>query len=158
MYPDSSQDLNKETDEAIYFFTPAFHVFDSFSAHIIKLWGLTFPTAEHAYHWKKFSEVKPEIAIQILTIKSPEMAWRLARQYNSEIPKDWYEKHAVSLMEEIFRAKAEQNEDVRERLIKTGRKQIIENSPVDSFWGIGPKGDGQNMVGKIWMKIRDELK
>ena len=61
-------------------------------------------------------------------------------------------------MEEIFRAKVLQNEDVKERLLKTGQRKIIENSPVDSFWGIGPKGDGQNMVGKIWMKIRDELK
>ena len=71
------------------------------------------------------------------------------------MPKSWYEKYAVNVMEEIFRAKAEQHEDVRERLKKTDKRQIIENSPVDSFWGVGSKGDGQNMVGKIWMKIRD---
>ena len=60
-------------------------------------------------------------------------------------------------MEEILRAKTEQHEDVRDVLKKTGKRTIIENSPVDSFWGIGYDGNGQNVVGKIWMKIRDEL-
>ena len=60
-------------------------------------------------------------------------------------------------MEEILRAKTEQHEDVRDVLKKTGKRTIIENSPVDSFWGIGHDGKGQNVVGKIWMKIRDEL-
>lgn len=30
--------------------------------------------------------------------------------------------------------------------------------PLDSFWVAGPEGNGKNMVGKIWMKIRDSLK
>lgn len=58
-------------------------------------------------------------------------------------------------MEEILRAKAEQHQDVREILKKTGQRIIIENCPVDGFWGIGPNRNGENMVGKIWMKIRD---
>ncbi|MBS4036393.1 MAG: NADAR family protein [Ignavibacterium sp.] len=155
MYPDSSQDLNKETDEAIYFFTPAFHVFDSFSAHRINIWGLTFPTAEHAYHWKKFYISAPDLAQKILLVGSPEAVKQISIKYKDKVSANWHEIK-VSVMEEIFRAKAEQHEDVRERLKKTGKKQIIENSPVDSFWGIGPKEDGQNIVGKIWMKIRDE--
>jgi predicted NAD-dependent protein-ADP-ribosyltransferase YbiA (DUF1768 family) len=92
MYPDSSEGLNKETSDAVYFFTPAFHVLDSFSAHTIRLWGKTFPTAEHEYQWKK-----------------------------------------------------------------TGKRNIIENSPVDSFWGCGPDGNGQNMIGKIWMETRNAI-
>lgn len=61
-------------------------------------------------------------------------------------------------MTELARAKAAQNEDVREMLLKTGTKRIVENSPWDDFWGIGPNGDGQNQVGKILMQVRDELK
>lgn len=156
MYPDSSQDLNKETDEAIYFFTPAFHVFDSFSAHRISLWGLTFPTAEHAFQWKKFSVFAPEVAKKILLAGSPEVAKQISIENKDKMPNDWH-GIKVSVMEQILLAKVEQHLDVQERLIKTGKKQIIENSPVDNFWGIGPRGDGQNMVGKIWMKIRDEL-
>ena len=59
-------------------------------------------------------------------------------------------------MEQILRAKAEQHEEVREVLRKTGNRTIIENSPVDSFWGVGSDGKGENMVGKIWMKIRND--
>jgi hypothetical protein len=55
------------------------------------------------------------------------------------------------------RMKAEHHEDVREILRKTGKRKIIENSPVDDFWGIGPEGVGKNIVGEIWMKIRDDL-
>jgi predicted NAD-dependent protein-ADP-ribosyltransferase YbiA (DUF1768 family) len=43
-------------------------------------------------------------------------------------------------------------------LLETGDREIIENSPVDSYWGIGPDGRGENMVGKILMRLRKELK
>lgn len=58
-------------------------------------------------------------------------------------------------MEELLHAKHEQHEDVQEVLKKTDRKKIVENSPTDHFWGIGPNNDGQNMIGKIWMNLRD---
>jgi hypothetical protein len=69
-------------------------------------------------------------------------------------PSAWNEER-VSVMEGILKAKAEQHSDVRNVLMKTEGRQIIENSPVDSFWGIGPDKNGENMAGKLWMKIRD---
>ncbi len=60
-------------------------------------------------------------------------------------------------MEEILHAKAEQHEDVCEILKKTGVRTIVENSPIDDFWGCGSDGKGKNIVGSLWMKIRDEL-
>jgi len=32
MYPSSSENLNKETEYTVYFFTPAFYSLDNFSA------------------------------------------------------------------------------------------------------------------------------
>lgn len=157
MYPASSEGLNKETDSAIYFFTPAFHPLDSFSAHQVIIWNVTFSTAEHAYHWKKFFESSPEIAKEILAAKSPEMAQQIAHANKMKMPADW-NQIKVSIMEEIFKAKAKQNEDVREILKRSGQREIIENTPIgssDNFWGAGVDGKGQNMVGKIWMKVRD---
>ena len=156
MYPDSSQDLNKDTDEAIYFFTPVFYPFDNFSAHSVNIWGIKFPTAEHAFQWKKFSISAPEIAQKILSANSPQQVKKISDSHKEKMPKNWHEIK-VKIMEEIFRAKAQQHEDVQEKLAKTGKRTIIENSPVDSFWGIGSDGKGQNMVGKIWMKIRQDL-
>ena len=36
-------------------------------------------------------------------------------------------------------------------------KAIYKNSPTDNFWGLGPEGEGENALGKIWMKIRDTM-
>lgn len=35
---------------------------------------------------------------------------------------------------------------------------IVEDSPKDSFWGWGESRNGQNNLGKLWMKLREEIK
>lgn len=154
MYPLSSEGLNIETEKAIYFFTTAFYPLDNFSAHTIYIWDRNFPTVEHAFQWKKFSIVQPEISQRILESNSPHSVKRISDANKTKQPISW-QNERVEVMQEILRAKAAQHEDVREALRKTGKREIVENSPVDNFWGIGPNKDGQNMTGKIWMKIRD---
>ena len=61
-------------------------------------------------------------------------------------------------MYRILKAKAEQHEYVRRKLLATGDRELIEDSWRDSFWGWGPNKDGQNMLGKLWMKVRANLK
>ena len=140
----------------MYFFTPAFSPLENFSAHGVAIWEKIFPTVEHAFHWKKFSSVAPGIAAEILAARSPHAAKKIADANKAKIPADWINIR-VEIMERILKAKAEQHEDVREALHRTGNRTIVENSPVDDFWGIGPNGKGENMVGKILMKIRDSL-
>lgn len=60
-------------------------------------------------------------------------------------------------MREIVKRKLEQNPYIKHKLIQTGKKLIVEDSPKDSFWGWGPKKDGRNELGKIWMELRNEL-
>lgn len=156
MYPTSSKNLNKETKDAVYFFTSAFYPLDNFSAHSVYIWDIIFPTAEHAFQWKKFSSSNPEVADGILKANSPEAVKKISSANKSKIPTKWHDERVV-IMEQILKTKASQHEDVREALKRTGNKTIIENSPMDDFWGIGPKGKGENVVGKIWMKIRDSL-
>jgi ribA/ribD-fused uncharacterized protein len=157
MYPDSSKNLNYGTDDAVYWFSTPYEPLNNWSAHVVKIWGKTFPTVEHGYHWRKFSETASGIAEEILAAPSPWAAMQIERQHKGKRRKDW-EEVKVGIMTELIRAKAAQNEDVREMLLKTGTKRIVENSPWDDFWGIGPNGDGQNQVGKILMQVRDELK
>lgn len=154
MYPDSSEGLNKETENSIYFFTVPFEPLNNWSAHQVNIWGINFPTSEHAFQWKKFSVIEPDIANKILSTGSPHAVFKISKANKDKKPTDWTEKK-VMIMEEILRAKLEQHEDVQDALNRTGKREIIENSPVDSFWGIGPNKDGQNMLGNIWMKIRD---
>jgi ribA/ribD-fused uncharacterized protein len=156
MYPISDKDLNKEDTEAVYFFTTAYSPLDNFSAHAISLWGFNFPTAEHAFQWNKFHENQPTIAETILHATSPHIVKEISDNNKNKQPIDWSEKK-ISVMEEIIRAKTEQHVDVQDILRKTRGRKIIENSPVDNFWGAGKDGQGQNMLGKIWMRIRSDF-
>jgi predicted NAD-dependent protein-ADP-ribosyltransferase YbiA (DUF1768 family) len=61
-------------------------------------------------------------------------------------------------MRDIIRAKVNQHEYVKRKLMATGQRVLIENSWRDNFWGWGPNKDGQNMLGKLWMEIRAELR
>ena len=47
---------------------------------------------------------------------------------------------------------------IRRKLLATGDRELIEDSWRDDFWGWGPNRDGQNMLGKLWMEIRSELR
>jgi predicted NAD-dependent protein-ADP-ribosyltransferase YbiA (DUF1768 family) len=43
-------------------------------------------------------------------------------------------------------------------LLATGDEEIIEAAPTDTYWGVGRDGTGQNKLGKIIARIRDELR
>ncbi|MFH0805251.1 MAG: NADAR family protein [Patescibacteria group bacterium] len=94
---------------------------------------------------------------KILEAGSPEAAKQIAIENKSLVPPEWYNQRTL-VMREVLATKAEQHTDVREQLRKTERRTIIENSPVDTFWGGGPDGNGENVVGKIWMEVRDTIR
>lgn len=68
---------------------------------------------------------------------------------------DW-ESKKLSIMEEVVQAKFEQHPDLAKKLAKIEGVIQEENSWHDTFWGIC-NGVGENHLGKILMKIRDEL-
>lgn len=149
-------DLNKETEDAVYFYTPIFSALDNFSAHIVEIWGKKFQTGEHAYQWKKFADSHPEIAEKIFVATSPDEVKKIS-DANKNIVSLSFGDLKVQIMEEILLAKASQHEKVRRILKESGSKTIIENSPTDSFWGIGPDRKGKNVLGKLWMRVRDSV-
>lgn len=64
----------------------------------------------------------------------------------------------VDVMRKAVFAKFSQNENLKNLLLLTGEKKIIEDSPRDKFWGIGGKGNGHNHLGKILMEVRTLLR
>ena len=72
--------------------------------------------------------------------------------------RDW-EDVKVGIMEEVVRAKFGQNPELKERLIATGGMELMEgNNWHDTFWGVNAKTlEGENRLGQILMKIREEL-
>ena len=64
----------------------------------------------------------------------------------------------TNIMYDICLAKFTQNQDLKEKLLKTGNAILIEgNWWNDTYWGVC-NGIGENNLGKILMKIREELK
>ena len=57
-----------------------------------------------------------------------------------------------------LRAKFAAHEDCRECLLATGRELIVESSPNDYFWGCGYDRTGSNVLGKLLMVVREELR
>ena len=66
------------------------------------------------------------------------------------------QKEILYLMEDILRNKVKQNPYVLKKLLETKDYYIVEDSPKDDYWGWGLDRNGENNLGKIWMKLRDE--
>ncbi len=148
--------LTLDTESQVFFYEQDFYVLSNFSAFNVNVFGREFPTSEHAYHWKKFSETAPTIANRIRFERSAHDAFKSAEVYKADRREDWNDVK-VHFMREILWAKVQQHEYVRRKLLQSETRELIENSWRDSFWGWGENRDGQNMLGKLWMEIRAEL-
>jgi len=153
-----------DTATEVFFYEQDFYVLSNFSAFNLQWEGLTFPTSEHAYHWEKFAfgELDPpgghwDAATEILHAPSAHEAFKIAERKKHLRRADW-DQLKVGVMHRILRAKADQHEYVRRKLLATGDRALIENSWRDDFWGWGPNRDGKNMLGTLWMRVRAELR
>lgn len=149
--------LAENFDEFIGFYPREFFVFDNFSSFSVLVDGVKYATVEHAYQAYKFIGVAPEIAKEITECYSAHEAQKIAYGNRDKQRSDW-EDIKLEFMEKLLRLKLEQNPYVKKKLLQTGNYLICEDSPKDSFWGIGPNRDGRNELGKLWMKLRSELR
>lgn len=129
-------------------------MFSNFSSFMVEYKGVLWTTSEHAYQAAKFTDMG--ISETIRAARSSHDAFKLGRTHADSIRPDWNEVKR-EVMEEIIRAKLAQHPVIMKKLLETGAKEIIEDSPVDSFWGWGPDQNGENHLGRIWMKVRNEL-
>ena len=153
-----------DTDDQVLFYEPDFYVLSNFSAFSLRWKGLRFDTSEHAYHWEKFplqvgSDITARETVRraIRNAASAHEAFKIA-EHNKDLRRADWDEVKVDVMREILRAKTYQHEYVRRKLMATGERELVENSWRDGFWGWGPNRDGQNMLGKLWMELRAELR
>jgi ribA/ribD-fused uncharacterized protein len=62
------------------------------------------------------------------------------------------------IMREAVRLKFKANPDIRVLLLATEDAALIEKTTGDYYWGCGTDGTGKNMLGRILMEVRDELR
>lgn len=139
------------------FYEREFYMFSNFSSFQVFWRGLLWPTSEHAYQAGRFMDSSPQLAKQIHAQTSAHEAYKLAQVSKSYQVDDWAEKK-VEVMYEICKAKLKQHHYIQTHLLSTNDELLVEDSPKDSFWGWGADRKGRNELGKVWMKLREELK
>lgn len=156
----------RETDTHLYFLRG---ILSNFEKCYIKYKGHLFATTEQAFMWEKaifFND--HEIAGRILKEENPAKAKKLGREVKNFDDSKW-SKVCYEIMYKINYEKYFQNTRLKNILLNTDDKMIIEANPRDTRWAIGLSAEddrvldesqwqGENLLGKVLMQIRDELK
>lgn len=156
-----------ETSTHVYFLRGVFSNFTS--TPMMQYKGHSFQTTEQAFMWAKaqlFGD--KDSARLILAEKNPAKAKELGRGVKGFNPTHW-DINKEFLMYEVNLAKYSQFDDYKAVLLSTGEKQLVEVNGKDTIWGIGLYANdprvldekqwrGQNLLGKVLMRVREELK
>ena len=120
-------------------------------------------TVEHFYQAQKFSGVADPAAadaMERIRAAARREAARIGRALQRARPelirKDWSEVK-LEVMRAAIRAKVDAHPAAAALLRSTGDAEVVEDSPHDAVWGVGPNGDGTNLLGKTFMALREEM-
>lgn len=133
-----------------------------------KVSDTVYHTAEHWMMAKKselFNDI--EILDKILNTKSPAEVQQLGRKVKNFDAKVW-DKEKYRLVVDGNFHKFSQHPALKDFLLNTNERILVEASPVDKIWGIGMAADnphienpllwkGENLLGYALMEVRDKL-
>lgn len=97
---------------------------------------ITFKTSEHYYQYLKMKD-NEEYKKLILESKTPSEAKRLGHKGVCDI-KQWDSKKD-DMMRHVLKIKF-QDPVLKKKLLETGDALLVEQSPIDYYWGCGKKG------------------
>lgn len=128
--------------------------FSTVSSHPFELEEYLWPSAEHYYQAHKFEGLA--YAQRILAANTGQQAYDLGNRWFKRKVKDWKRKRRVLMTRALYRQVSEYKE-IRQALLDTGDQLLLETSLYDHYWGIGRDQRGENMLGKVWMDIRNKI-
>jgi ribA/ribD-fused uncharacterized protein len=126
----------------------------NYSSHSINIDGILWPTVEHYFQSEKFIDFEHKNSI--LNIDNPALAKEYAWQHHNKVRSDWDEIRVAAMKKGLI-AKFSTYPYLKNALLKTGKRELIERSPTDIFWGSTISGKGQNKVGYLLNEIRNKL-
>ncbi len=130
--------------------------------------GLRYPSAEHYMMAGKAALFGDEEILQaILDCNHPREAKSLGRKVRGFDEARWL-AHRMEITIQGNLYKFEQNQELREFLLQTRRRVLVEASPVDRIWGIGmdqahphvenpQRWNGENLLGFALMEVRSRI-
>lgn len=130
-----------------------FAFLSNFYPAIVHFEGHKYSSNEHAFQAAKtFNEMEKSF---VASAPTPGIAKRRGRSVS--LRKDW-EFVKDSIMYDLVLNKFKNNEDLKQKLLNTGNEELVEgNYWGDTYWGVDVKKGGQNKLGKILMRVREEL-
>ena len=144
---------------SIYFYKvdAPYGCFSNFSPHSIELAGKQWATVEHYYQAHKFQGTEFEyLMVQIQTAATPVLAAKIGRDCEYQPHPNW-DECKCDLMYRAVWQKFRHHLDIQQVLLDTLDAEIVEDSPVDRFWGCGMDRTGANHLGRILMRVRADL-
>lgn len=132
---------------------PPYGYMNNFWKSPMFIYGRWWKNVEAPYQAQKTTDENEFHAIWLA--KTPRIARDLGQLVHMR--PDW-EDVKLKAMHECVLAKFTQNHDLRALLLSTDEEHIVEDSPIDWYWGCGKDGNGQNHLGRILMKVRTELR
>jgi ribA/ribD-fused uncharacterized protein len=159
----------KIIDDKVFFYTNYFSNFHR-CKFIDPSTGLVFPTTEHAFMWFKarfFDDHTSMSRLELMFDDHPQAAKQVGRAVANYDDVRW-ECVRFGYMVYANYLKYSQNQELKDKLLATGDKILVEASPIDLIWGIGlaenepnevladvSKWRGRNLLGKALMRVRD---
>lgn len=150
------------------FYMSRAYALDNFSAFAVYYRNRLWPTLEHAWQADKLFksgdpdeeeryEEHSEIINRILNAHSAHDAKNIAHEpLVADCMRERTDEENEEKMFTLITLKHDQHEHVRKTLKNTARLKLVEDSPVDSFWGRGPEWTGKDKLGRLWEKLRME--
>lgn len=138
--------------------------------------------SEFSYAGKKYANIEQfmmyqkmrtfsqyDIADHILKTTDPAECKKLGRTHIDNWDSELWDKISYAVVKRGIKAKFFQNKELLQRLLDTGDRLLAECAPNDNKWGIGIAVDderrfdvcswtGQNLLGRILMDVREELR
>ncbi|GKT40362.1 N-glycosidase R617 [Colletotrichum spaethianum] len=129
---------------------------------------ITFKTAEHyMMHDKALLFSDADVALSVLKADHPRKVKTLGRKVKGFDEALW-NANRERIVREGNLLKFRCAPELKEKLLATGERELVEASPLDRIWGIGfspekaPASDrscwGLNLLGKVLMEVRTTLR
>ena len=128
--------------------------FSNFSAYPILMHGMLWPTVEHYFQANKFED--PVHIEKIRSTISPMEAAKIGRIRHDSFKQNW-DSIKDNVMCEALYAKFTQHDSLKQLLLNTQGKELIEHTVNDSYWADGMDGFGRNKLGCFLMDLRFKL-
>lgn len=155
----------KITDKYVFFWNG---IYSQWYVATMKIDGIEYNCCEqYMMHQKALTFGDLEIADEILLETNPREQKKYGRRIKN-FDKTIWDKVCLSIVYKGNFYKFTQNEDLKEQLLKTDTKILVEASPLDNIWGIGMSENdngvenpinwkGLNLLGQAITLVKQEI-